>query len=65
MGGPPPIHTSRCQAYIIAEKGGDKPPPLRTNLDPKVAAGFIPGRIEWPYIEIVPIRLCCSGVLDF
>jgi hypothetical protein len=28
--------------------GGDKPPPLRMDLYLKVAAGFIPARIEWP-----------------
>jgi hypothetical protein len=27
-----------------AQLGGDKPPPLRKNLNPKVAAGFIPAQ---------------------
>jgi hypothetical protein len=36
---------------IKALAGGDKPPPLRTGLYLKVAAGFIPARIGWVAVK--------------
>ena len=45
--------------------GGDKPHPYRRTSAQTVAAGFIPARIGFPYIEIAQIMLFCSGVLDF